>query len=448
MAALELRCFVTRAAWNINRLGNFTARLGCTPLHRRLAPFQKLRYTDELGSFSDSVRGWHSVSFSVSSTARASAGTADILADTEEKCVLRNLSYQHLEAWVESIGYRKTQALMLWKYLYGHGNWAATVDEMTGLSREFKSVLKERAELEVLKVMTVHKAADGTRKIVSAVDGGTIETVVIPFATGKGRNTVCVSSQVGCAMNCQFCYTGRMGLKRNLTTAEIVEQLVIACRLTADMGGVTNVVFMGMGEPLHNADNVIRAANIMVDEHGFHLSHNKVTVSTSGLVPELRRFCRESKCCVAVSLNATTDEVRNWIMPINRKYNLSSLLGALREEQALRPNSHFLFEYVMLAGVNDSFEDAERLVELVQGIRCKINLICFNPHSESVFRPSSLEQILLFKDRVESAGLVVRIRRSRGDDQMAACGQLGSLGAEQPPRMRVPERFQGAVAAL
>ncbi|KAL2613649.1 hypothetical protein R1flu_025341 [Riccia fluitans] len=414
---LELRSFATRAACNFTRLGKLSDPLGYTPLHRRISPSTNSRCAGEsTGSFSDSVRGWNSLSSSVTPARRTSAvaRAVDVWADSEEKCVLRNLSYQNLESWVESIGYRKSQALMLWKYLYGDGKWAATVDEMTGLSKEFKSVVKEKAELEVLNVVRVHEATDGTRKIVSAVDGGTIETVVIPFAAGKGRNTVCVSSQVGCAMNCQFCFTGRMGLKRNLTTAEIVEQLVIACRLTADIGGVTNVVFMGMGEPLHNADNVIRAANIMVDEHGFHLSHNKVTVSTSGLVPELRRFCRESKCSVAVSLNATSDEVRNWIMPINRKYNLSSLLGALREEQVLRPNTHFFFEYVMLAGVNDSLEDADRLVELVRGIRC----------------------------------LVVRIRRSRGDDQMAACGQLGNLASQQPPRMRVPERFQGAVAVL
>ncbi|VAH77832.1 unnamed protein product [Triticum turgidum subsp. durum] len=189
----------------------------------------------------------------------------------------------------------------------------------------------------------------------SLEDASVIETVVIPSA--RGRTTVCVSSQVGCAMNCQFCFTGRMGLRKHLSTAEIVEQAVFARKLFSDeFGSITNVVFMGMGEPLHNVDNVIKASSIMVDEQGLQFSPRKVTVSTSGLVPEIKRFLNESNCDLAVSLNATTDEVRNWIMPINRRYNLSTLLGTLREELRLRPKSIVLFEYVMLAGVNDRSE--------------------------------------------------------------------------------------------
>ncbi|KAG6549465.1 hypothetical protein Mapa_009001 [Marchantia paleacea] len=446
MAVVELRSFISRAACSITR----ARKISTVPLGgsvRRTSLSTSLWGARELETFPRTAR---CCSSSPCTVVCASIDAAEqVPTKVHERCILKNLSYTNLEVWVESIGYKKSQALMLWKYLYGNGKWAATVDDMTGLNKDFKSALKDKAQLEVLNVVKVHEAADGTRKIIFAVDGGTIETVIIPCATGNGRNTVCVSSQVGCAMNCQFCYTGRMGLKRNLTTAEIVEQLVVACRLcTADMGAVTNVVFMGMGEPLHNADNVIRAANIMVDDKGFHLSHNKVTVSTSGLVPQLRQFYRESKCSLAVSLNATTDEVRNWIMPINRKYNLSALLGALREELSLRPNNQVFFEYVMLAGVNDSLEDAHRLVELVRGISCKINLICFNPHSESGFRPSSMEQMFLFRDVVAISGTVVHIRRSRGDDQMAACGQLGSLGSQQAPRMRVPEQFLGAVAVL
>lgn len=249
-------------------------------------------------------------------------------------------------------------------------------------------------------------------------DGLVIETVVIPC--DRGRTTVCVSSQVGCAMNCQFCYTGRMGLKRNLTAAEIVEQAVYARRLLShEVGSITNVVFMGMGEPFHNIDNVIKAANIMVDENGLHFSPRKVTVSTSGLVPQLKRFLRECNCALAVSLNATTDEVRNWIMPINRKYKLSLLLETLREELSSRHKYKVLFEYVMLAGVNDSMEDAKRLVELVQGIPCKINLIQFNPHSGSQFIQTDEDKMIKFRNVLAEGGCTVLMRFSRGNDQMA-----------------------------
>lgn len=272
-------------------------------------------------------------------------------------------------------------------------------------------------------------------------DGLVIETVIIPC--DRGRNTVCVSSQVGCAMNCQFCYTGRMGLRRHLTAAEIVEQAVFARRLfTDEVGSITNVVFMGMGEPLQNIDNVIRAADIMVDDQGLHFSPRKVTISTSGLVPQLKRFLHESSCALAVSLNATTDEVRSWIMPINRKYNLDLLLGTLREKLQHKHNYKVLFEYVMLAGINDSMEDANRLIDLVQGIPCKINLISFNPHSGSPFKPTTDEKMIEFRNLLATAGCTVFLRLSRGDDQMAACGQLGKLGDFQVPLSRVPAQFE------
>ncbi|XBI64731.1 hypothetical protein VPH35_044780 [Triticum aestivum] len=278
----------------------------------------------------------------------------------------------------------------------------------------------------------------------SLEDASVIETVVIPSA--RGRTTVCVSSQVGCAMNCQFCFTGRMGLRKHLSTAEIVEQAVFARKLFSDeFDTITNVVFMGMGEPLHNVDNVIKASSIMVDEQGLQFSPRKVTVSTSGLVPEIKRFLNESNCDLAVSLNATTDEVRDWIMPINRRYNLSMLLGTLREELRLRPKSIVLFEYVMLSGVNDSVDDAKRLTELVHGIPCKINLISFNPHSGSQFKPTPDENIIEFRNMLIQSGLTVMVRLSRGDDQMAACGQLGEPGDYQLPLLRVPEKFQVAL---
>ncbi|PUZ55642.1 hypothetical protein GQ55_5G228600 [Panicum hallii var. hallii] len=371
-----------------------------------------------------------------SAAARCEAGS---------KVMLKGMDYSELENWVQAQGFRPGQATMLWKCLYGHNVWAHCHDELTGLNKDFRKMITERADLRALTVKDILTATDGTRKILfSLEDGPVIETVIIPCA--RGRTTVCVSSQVGCAMNCQFCFTGRMGLRKHLSTAEIVEQAVFARRLFSDeFGAITNVVFMGMGEPFHNIDNVMKASAIMVDDQGLHFSPRKVTVSTSGLVPQLKRFLCESNCSLAVSLNATTDEVRNWIMPINRKYNLNLLLGTLREELCHRKNYRVLFEYVMLSGVNDSMDDAKRLIELVQGIPCKINLISFNPHSGSQFKPTPDEKIIEFRNILIQGGLIVFVRLSRGDDQMAACGQLGEPGDYQLPLLRVPEKFQVAL---
>lgn len=361
--------------------------------------------------------------------------------------MLKDMRYQELEKWVQLHGYRPAQALMLWKCLYKDYRWAHCPEELEGLNKDFKKMLTDRAEFKALHLKDIITASDGTKKMLFELRGGiVIETVIIPCV--GGRTTVCVSSQVGCAMNCQFCYTGRMGLTRNLSAAEIVEQAVFARRLfTSEVGSITNVVFMGMGEPLHNVDNVLKAADILVDDQGLHFSPRKVTISTSGLVPQLKRFLQESTCALAVSLNATTDEVRNWIMPINRKYDLSLLLGTLREELRSRHKYKVLFEYVMLAGVNDSIEDAKRLIDLVKDIPCKINLISFNPHSGSQFKPTRRETIMEFRNILAEAGCVVLYRHSRGDDQMAACGQLGKPGTLQAPLMRVPDQFQSVVEA-
>ncbi|GAB4839808.1 hypothetical protein Ancab_020518 [Ancistrocladus abbreviatus] len=363
------------------------------------------------------------------------------------RTMLKGMQYAELEKWVKSRGFRPGQAMMLWKRLYGNNIWAHCSDELEGINKDFKKMLSMHAEFRALALKDILSASDGTKKILFTLeDGLVIETVVIPCT--RDRTTVCVSSQVGCAMNCQFCYTGRMGLRRHLTAAEIVEQAVFARRLlTSEVGSITNVVFMGMGEPLHNIDHVIRAANILVDEHGLHFSPRKVTVSTSGLVPQLKRFLKESSCALAVSLNATTDEVRNWIMPINRKYNMSLLLETIREELQLKNSYKVLFEYVMLAGVNDSMDDAKRLINLVQGIPCKINLISFNPHSGSLFNPTREEKMIEFRNVLAEAGCTVFLRLSRGDDQMAACGQLGQPGEVQAPLLRVPPQFSSAVNA-
>ncbi|CAH9108287.1 unnamed protein product [Cuscuta europaea] len=361
------------------------------------------------------------------------------------KVILKGMRYADLEKWVQSQGFRPAQALMLWKRLYANNIWAQSSEELEGLNKEFRKMLSQRAEFKALDLKDIVTASDGTKKMLFALeDSLIIETVVIPCE--RGRNTVCISSQVGCAMNCQFCYTGRMGLKRHLSTAEIVEQAVLARRLlSSEVGPISNVVFMGMGEPLHNTENVIRAADILVDEQGLHFSPRKVTISTSGLVPQLKRFLRQSNCALAVSLNATTDEVRNWIMPINRKYNLKLLLGTLKEELSMKHNYKVFFEYVMLAGINDSVEDAKRLIDLVDGIPCKINLITFNPHSGSLFRPTKEETMVEFRNILAEAGCVVFLRLSRGDDQMAACGQLGKPGDIRAPLLRVPSQFRAAL---
>ncbi|XP_021842911.2 uncharacterized protein [Spinacia oleracea] len=371
------------------------------------------------------------------------SGAADVKPNEEKpKTMLKGLRYDELEKWVQSHGYRPGQAMMLWKRLYGNNIWAESCDDLEGLNKDLRKMLSAHAEFRALSLKEIRSASDGTKKILFTLeDGLVIETVIIPC--DRGRNTVCVSSQVGCAMNCQFCFTGRMGLTRHLTAAEIVEQAVFARRLfTKEVGSISNVVFMGMGEPLQNIDNVVKAADIMVEEQGLHFSPRKVTISTSGLVPQLKRFLHESNCCLAVSLNATTDEVRNWIMPINRKYNLELLLGTLREELRHKHNFKVLFEYVMLAGVNDSVEDAKRLIDLVQDIPCKINLIQFNPHSGSRFKPTKDEKMIEFRNVLAAGGCRVFLRFSRGDDQMAACGQLGKPGDFQAPLLRVPPQFE------
>lgn len=384
-------------------------------------------------------------------------GAAAVVRDAAGRAVLKCMTLPQMEDWVESIGQPRFRARQLWKWLYKTDKWAATFEEMTDLSKAFRAALAESAVVDALAIHGVHQAADGTRKITfrlpgEAADGGgasagIIESVLIPAA---GRTTLCVSSQLGCALNCQFCLTAKMGLRRHLTVGEIVDQVVQTRRHFEAESHISNVVFMGMGEPLHNIHAVLPAVDTLLHADGLNMSHNKVTVSTSGLVPEIRRFARESKANLAVSLNASTDEVRSWIMPINRKYPLASLMGVLRDEfprgSAGRTQAKVFFEYVMLRGVNDSLDDARRILRLTAGVPCKINLIHFNVHDGSEFAPSSRATMRTFQDFLVRKGMTVTIRESRGDDEMAACGQLGRPGDRpSPPRMRVPEAFEHAV---
>ncbi|KAL3631029.1 hypothetical protein CASFOL_024013 [Castilleja foliolosa] len=370
----------------------------------------------------------------------------------DSKVLLKGMRYDELEKWVQSHGYRPGQAMMLWKRLYGDNVWAHNYEELEGLNKDFKRMLGEHADFKALHFKDMYTASDGTKKWV---------TDIIHVGRWAGYRNGRDSLQKGTDHGVCFQSSGlwdelpvllyrktKMGLKRNLSAAEIVEQAVFARRLLShEVGSITNVVFMGMGEPLHNIENVLKAADILVDDQGLHFSPRKVTVSTSGLVPQIKRFLKESDCALAVSLNATTDEVRNWVMPINRKYKLELLLSTLREELSLKHKYKVLFEYVMLAGVNDSIEDAKRLIDLVQGIPCKINLIPFNPHCGSQFKPTREEKMIEFRNILAEAGCVVLLRSSRGDDKMAACGQLGEPGEIQAPLLKVPPKFQMALEA-
>jgi len=400
------------------------------------------------------------------------------------KVSLKGMRYADLERWLAEIGEKPSRATQVFNWMYRPGKLVADVRDMADVSAAFREKLASLATVDGdLEMRDVRTSADGTKKVTYALanGGGVVESVIIPSNVPGGRTTVCVSSQLGCAMNCQFCFTAKMGLRRNLTAAQIVEQVVHARRLAeADdeaswsagggeeeeedgtstatrrrtrTGGevVSNVVFMGMGEPLHNIDAVLAAVDVLLDDRGLGFSKNKVTVSTSGLVPEIERYLAESQGSLAVSLNATTDEIRSWIMPINRKYNLERLLGALRanfpRRDGGRHQREVFFEYIMLEGVNDSAEDADRLVAIARTLPCKFNLIYFNTHDGSEFRCSDRETILAFRDRVVAAGVTCTIRQSRGDEEAAACGQLGSPDAMEdwkpsPPRMKRPKRLR------
>jgi len=345
---------------------------------------------------------------------------------------LKAMTRPQLLAWATGpLGARPAQADNLWAGL--HRQLAADFTDLT-LDADLRARLATVARIDALELQAIHRAADGTAKLALRTDDGAIiESVLIPDVTsprvgdGQGdlhRATLCVSSQVGCAMNCQFCLTAKMGLVRHLGTAEIIEQLILARRHFPDVW-ISNVVFMGMGEPLHNIDAVIAATHIMCDDRGLGLSARRVTVSTSGLVPQIQRFYAESPARLAISINATTDDIRDRIMPANRQYPLAVLLAALRG-LPLRRRERLTLEYVLLADLNDSPEDADRLADLVAGLPCKLNLIPFNPHPGSEFRRPAEDRVAAFKAALQARHQNTSIRTTRGDERMAACGQLGT----------------------
>ena len=286
--------------------------------------------------------------------------------------------------------------------------------------------------------MTAQESKDGTRKwLLDVGTGNGVETVFIPEAD---RGTLCISSQVGCALECTFCSTGRQGFNRNLTTAEIIGQLWWANKALGatpkNERMISNVVMMGMGEPLANYDNVVRALAVMLDDHGYGLSRRRVTVSTSGMVPQMDRLKEDMPVALAVSLHASNDEVRDQIVPLNKKYPLKDLMAACRRYLVKAPRDFVTFEYVMLDGINDKAEHARELLDLVRDVPCKFNLIPFNPFPNSGYERSSSENIRIFRDILQQAGLVVTVRKTRGDDIDAACGQLAGQVQDKTRRQQ------------
>ncbi|WP_371060755.1 23S rRNA (adenine(2503)-C(2))-methyltransferase RlmN [Rhodosalinus sp. 5P4] len=327
----------------------------------------------------------------------------------------------------------KMRVAQLWQWIYHRG--ARDFAEMTNLSKAYRAELARHFTIEIPEVVSKQVSADGTRKYLVRIAGGhEVETVYIPE---EGRGTLCISSQVGCTLTCSFCHTGTQKLVRNLTAGEIVGQ-VMAARDDLDewprpgegMGErprlISNIVLMGMGEPLYNFENVRDAMQIAMDGEGISLSRRRITLSTSGVVPEIIRCAEEIGCLLAVSFHATTDEVRDRLVPINRKWNIATLLDALRAYPRLSNSERITFEYVMLKDVNDSDADARRLVRLIAGIPAKINLIPFNEWPGAPYERSDWERIEAFADILYKAGYAAPIRTPRGEDIMAACGQLKS----------------------
>lgn len=342
-----------------------------------------------------------------------------------QKVNLLGLDKQALHDFFSRIGEKSYRADQLLKWI--HFNGVQDFHAMTNISKDLRNKLSDIAEITLPQVLYEKAAADGTHKwLLRLNDGNCIETVFIPEKT---RGTLCISSQVGCVLNCDFCSTGKQGFNRNLTTAEIISQLWIAVRHLSQTNGihdhaVTNVVMMGMGEPLLNFDNVLPALRLMLDDFAYGLSKRRVTVSTAGVVPTIYQLRDAIDVALAVSLHAPNDELRNQIVPLNKKYPLKDLMTVCREYFKDDHRRSITMEYVMLANINDTPTHAKQLIKILDGVRAKVNLIPFNPFPNTSYQRSDDETIQLFRDILMKAGLNTTIRRTRGDDIDAACGQL------------------------
>ena len=365
-----------------------------------------------------------------------------------------------LAAWCEGLGEKRFRAVQLFRWIHQKG--AADFAQMSDLAKSLRDKLSGAAELRGLQVISEQRSADGTVKWLFDVGGGNaVESVFIPE---DDRGTLCISSQAGCAVGCRFCSTGHQGFSRNLTTGEIVAQLWFAeHRLRAAANSqerqIDNVVMMGMGEPLQNHAALVPALTIMLDDHGYGLSRRRVTVSTSGVVPMIDRLREDCPVALAVSLHAPDDALRDQLVPLNRKYPLAELLAACRRYLDAAPRDFITFEYCMLDGVNDAPEQAQELVRLVSGqsaasrgvgrVPCKLNLIPFNPFPASGLKRSPRERVLAFAKVLQDAGIVTTIRKTRGDDIAAACGQLaGEVQDRTNARARLARRREAIPIAV
>jgi 23S rRNA (adenine2503-C2)-methyltransferase len=351
-----------------------------------------------------------------------------------DKPNLLGMTLPEMTVFFAAMGEKPFRAKQVFRWIH-HGG-VDNFEAMTDLAKSLREKLPQVAVIQAPKLMTEQKSKDGTRKwLLDVGTGNGIEVVFIPEAD---RGTLCVSSQVGCALDCTFCSTGKQGFNRNLTTAEIIGQLWWANKaMGRDPKGeriVSNVVMMGMGEPLANFDNVTNAMDIMLDDHAYGLSRRRVTLSTSGVVPNLKRLKERCPVALAVSLHAPNDALRDVLVPINQKYPLAELLASIRDYLQAAPRDFVTFEYVMLDGVNDTAQHAHELVKLVEGIECKFNLIPWNPFPDAPYARSSNNAIHRFRDVLQQAGLIVTVRKTRGDDIDAACGQLAGQVVDKSQR--------------
>ena len=368
-----------------------------------------------------------------------------------EKVNLLGLTLPKMEAFCLSIGEKKFRGAQLVKWIHQQG--VTDFDQMTNLSKSFRDQLKSIAEVRPPRVTFQGDSTDGTRKWLMEVDGGSkIETVYIPDGD---RGTLCVSSQVGCSLDCSFCSTGKQGFNKNLTAAEIIGQVFLAAKSfglpvkDSQKRSVTNVVMMGMGEPLLNFGPVVDAMALMLEDQAYCLSKRRVTLSTSGVVPNLNELAKVTDVALAVSLHAPNDALRNELVPINRKYPIAVLFDSIRNYlDGLSDNRSVTFEYTMLKGVNDSDALAHELSALAKTIRCKINLIPFNPFPGTEYEVSSRNRIYAFQRILLADGHIVTVRKTRGDDIDAACGQLAGQVADKTKRSARYIQLQDVTAQL
>ena len=354
-----------------------------------------------------------------------------------QKPNLIGLSREELREVFEKVGVPEKQINMrvkqLWNWIYFRGK--RNFHEMTNLAKSLQNSLDENYQIDIPKIVKKDVSVDGTRKYLVRILG--LHEVEVVYIPEPGRGTLCISSQVGCTLSCSFCHTGTQRLVRNLTSSEIIGQVMLAKddldewpsdikTLESKSRLLSNIVLMGMGEPLYNFENVRDAMRIAMDPEGISLSRRRITLSTSGVVPEISRTASEIGCLLAVSFHATTDEIRNKLVPINKKWNISTLIKSLKEYPKLSNSERITFEYVMLKGINDSDQDAHRLIKLIKGIPAKINLIPFNEWPGSPYQRSDWLRIKAFSDIIHNAGYASPIRKPRGEDIMAACGQLKS----------------------